>query len=59
MGSIPSAAQQVKGSGIATVAVQIQSLTWERPYASGEAIKKMVKAGATTYASHVPLALLD
>ena len=39
MGSIPSLAQWVKGSGIATAAVWltavawIQSLAWERPYA--------------------------
>ena len=46
IGSIPSLAQQVTGSSIATavvqvaVAAQIQSLAWELPFATGAAIKK-------------------
>ena len=47
MGLIPGPAQWVKGSGIAaaagwiTAVAQIQSLAWEFPYATGEAIKKI------------------
>ena len=45
--SIPSLAQQVKGSGVATAAAKvaaaagIQSLAQELPYAMGAAIKKI------------------
>ena len=45
MGSIPDLAQWVKVSDVATVvaqvtaAVQVQSLAWELPYATGTAIK--------------------
>ena len=49
MGSIPSLAQWVEGSGIATPAVkvaaaaQIQSLAWKLPFAQGAPIKKKKK----------------
>ena len=45
---IPSLAQWVKGSSIATTMVwgaavaQIQSLAWELPYAAGEAKRKIM-----------------
>ena len=38
--------QWVKGSGVAADVAQIQSLTWELPYASGMAIKKKKKRHA-------------
>ena len=41
MGSILGLAQWIKGSiGIATAVVQIQTLTWDPPHATGAAIKK-------------------
>ena len=51
MGFIPSLMQWVKGSGIAIVAAQvetvaqIQSLAWELRYATGAAIKIKKKEG--------------
>ena len=39
MGVIPGPAQWVKGSRVATAAVQIQSLVQELPYAMGAAVK--------------------
>ena len=38
VGSIPSPALCIKGSGVAAAAVQIQSLAWEPPYAAGPAV---------------------
>ena len=43
MGSIPSLAQWVEGSDIATAVAWIQSLALEFPYAMGAAIKKKMK----------------
>ena len=40
---MPFAVQSVKGSSIAAVVAQIQSLAWELPYAVGVAVKKKKK----------------
>ena len=40
---MPFAVQSVKGSSIAAVVAQIQSLAWELPYAVGVAVKKINK----------------
>ena len=40
---MPFPVQSVKGSSIAAVVAQIQSLAWELPYAVGVAVKKKKK----------------
>ena len=42
---MPSLAQWIKGSSLATAVAQIRSLAWEFPYVSGVAIKKKKSLG--------------